>query len=401
MTTRRALIGQGAALLALGGGARAQPTSPYDGLVGDFFAKSDLMGLQVAVIEKGRPAWSGAYGLADAQHGATMTTDTVVNIASVSKTVTAAAVLRLVERKKIDLDGDVNSNLPFAVRNPLYDGYAITVRQLLAHISSVADRPAYAQSYACGPSQTTLKDWLATYFAAKDRSGFHPWPPGQKFAYSNVGFGLLGLIIETVSGKSFAEFCDAEIFKPLAMTRTGVGEAKDAPTEQAVDYTLTVKADRAGRIMPARGALPVNARGQGYIENCAYSFPDAPDGLVRTSVTDFARFVAAIAGGGALMGTRLLHTKTLDEMFSEQFARAQRPADWPVAQGLAWSASRAPDGGFVWQLSGADPGVGTLAMLHRSSNIAVVLFTNTAPAEGLDELAANCLQLAAQAHKQA
>jgi len=396
--SRRALIAQAAMLAVFGGRARAQPL-PYDALIQDYFAKNDLMGLEAAVVAQGKPVWTGACGTADAARRMPMTPDTVVNIASLSKTVTAAAVMRLAERGLIRIDDDATAHLPFAVRNPLYDAEPITIRHLLAHVSSVADGPAYAQSYVCGPAQESLGAWLEAYFAARARGNFHPWPPGEKFAYSNVGYGLLGAVVETVSGSPFAQFCEAEIFRPLGMARTSAGAARVPPEQQAVDYTLTAKADAAGRIMPERGSLPAAAKGQVYIANCAYSFPTAPDGLVRTSAADFARFLASMAGGGAYEGHHLLHPASLDEMFREQFAKAQRPAGWPVAQGLAWCAMRAPDGGFVWMHNGADPGVNTLAVLHRPTKSAVALFANSAPAAGLGELAGTCLQLATGARK--
>jgi CubicO group peptidase (beta-lactamase class C family) len=392
-TTRRTLLIQAVMLAASGGKAHAQ-NSLYDAIVGAEFAKSNLVGLQAGVIEHGAAAWSGAYGFADAQDSAAMTPDTVINIASVSKTVTAAAVMRLVERHLLGLDDDVNSHLPFAVHNPYYDTYPITVRSLLAHTSSINDSPEYARSYVCGTPRASLADWLKDYLvpggAIYSKQNFHPWPAGEKFAYSNVAFGVLGCVVETVSGRAFSDFCDAEIFQPLGMARTSVGPAK-VSDNLAVDYTLLAKVGAGERVLPDTRRGPFELKGATYLANCTYNFPTASDGLVRTSVRDFAQFVCAI------LGTKeLLQRSTRDTMFSEQFPRAEHPSARPVIQGLAWYAVRAPDGSLVWLHTGTDPGVATVAMLHRPTRSAVVMFANSAPADGLSDLAGSCLRAASQ-----
>lgn len=395
--TRRSLLTGAASVIACGrleGGSDA----PYDGIVQAQFQSANIAGLQACVIEDGNPAWSNGYGLADIERRIAMTADTIINIASVSKTVTACAVMQLWEKRCLGLDEDINRYLPFPVRNPLHASTPITARQLLAHTSSVADGPAYAQSYVCGNSTPTLHDWLSEYVRPRGRyhspENFHVWPPGQRFQYSNAGFGLLGCAVEAVSGQPFSIYCYREIFQPLGMKSTSFGAAVVPLQRQAILYTAAREGQTRERVVRDDGGAPLVWNGTSYIRNCLYSFPNLPDGLVRTSVREFSRFVSAVLCGGEFEGHRILRPATLGEMFRKQFPAALQPPSWPAVQGLAWYAVRAPDSSLIWLHTGADPGVRTVVMCYPPRRSAALLFANTAPAEGLSDLAGTCLRQA-------
>jgi CubicO group peptidase (beta-lactamase class C family) len=327
-----------------------------------------------------------------------MTPDTIINIASVSKTVTACAVMQLWEKRKLGLDEDIGRYLPFPVRNPLHATRAITARHLLAHTSSIADGPAYAQSYSCGPSIPALGDWLREYLRPRgryyNRENFQPWPPGERFEYSNVGFGLLGYVVEAVCGRSFSNYCRREIFQSLGIASTSVGAAEVSSRQQAIPYTIATDGQPRGRVVRNDNGAATKWNGTLYIANCLYRFPNFPDGLVRTSVRDFSRFISAVLGSGSFEGHRILQPGTSARMFEGQFPNALRPSVWPAVQGLAWYAVRLPDSRLIWMHTGADPGVTTVAMCYPPQRSAVLLFANTAPAEGLSDLAGTCLRRA-------
>jgi CubicO group peptidase (beta-lactamase class C family) len=370
--------------------------APYNAILRAHFQSAKIAGLQACVIEDGNPAWSGAFGFADLRRRIAMTADTVINIASVSKTVTACAVMQLWEQRRLGLDEDISRWLPFPVRNPRQASTAITARHLLTHTSSIADGPAYAQSYSCGSPTAALRDWISEYVRPGGRyygtENFHPWAPGERFQYSNVGFGLLGFAVEAVSGRPFSSYCDREIFQPLGMQFSSFGAAKVPSRRQAIPYTTASGGQPGERVVSDDYGAPLQWNGTSYIANCLYSFPNVPDGMVRTSVAEFSRFVSAILCGGEFNGHRILQPATLGEMFREQFPKALRPPSWPAVQGLAWYAIRAPDSNLIWLHTGADPGVRTVVMCYPPRRSAVLLFANTAPAEGLDELAGACLR---------
>jgi CubicO group peptidase (beta-lactamase class C family) len=191
---------------------------------------------------------------------------------------------------------------------------------------------------------------------------------------------VLGLVVEVAGGRPFSEFCVREIFGPLDMSATSFEPWTTGA--QAVLYTLATT--QGERVVREDRRSPVVWRGARYIANCRYAFPNFPDGLLRTSVRQFARFVRALLRPGAA-----------DEMFRAQMPEASRPASWPAAQGLAWYAVEGPRG-LIWLHTGADPGVRTVAMCSPRRRIAALLFANTAPAEGLPELAGACLRRAAR-----
>jgi CubicO group peptidase (beta-lactamase class C family) len=390
--TRRSLLLRAASVAAVAE-VRAND-SAYDNIVQAHFEKANIAGLQAGVIEEGKLVWSKGYGFADIERRIAMTTGTVMNVASVSKTVTATAVMQLCEKRRVGLDEDVNRYLPFRVRNPRHASDAITVRHLLTHTSSIADGPTYWQSYVCGDSALTLHDWLSGYLASGGRyyseQNFHPWSPGERLQYCNVGFGLLGYIVEAVSGRPFAEYCDREIFRSLGMRSTSFGPAKVPAERQAVPYTRTRDGKPRDTVVGNGTALEWN--GASYIANCLYSFPNSPDGLIRTCVDDFSHFAGGVASGGR----GILRQATLAEMLQNQFPQATRPRSWAPAQGLAWVGIKAPDSGFLWLHTGSDPGVRTVVMFDPSRRNAALLFANTAPADGLSDLAGACLRQAAR-----
>jgi len=371
----------------------------YGDIVGAQFQSANLVGLQAGVIENGRTVWAEAYGFADIGRRIAMTPDTIINIASVSKTVTATAVMQLCEDQRLSLDDDINRHLPFAVRNPFHSSEAISVRHLLTHTSSIADGPAYAEAYLCGDARLGLREWLSEYLLPGGRyyheSNFHSWQPGERFEYSNVGFGLLGLAVETVSYQPFADVCAHNIFQPLAMASTSF-TAKVPSGRQAIPYTTETGERIRDRVVRHNRSPALRSRGNRYVANCLYAFPNFPDGLVRTTVRDFSRFISAVLCGGQFAGHRILKALTLEEVFRPQYQQAGRPASWPAAQGLAWYALRGPNASLIWLHTGADPGVRTVVMCHLPTRCAALLFANTAPAEGLTDLAGTCLRRAAE-----
>lgn len=111
---------------------------------------------------------------------------------------TNAAVLQLFEHGKIELDDDVSQHLPFP-------DVPITVRQLLTHTAGIEDGDAYNASHACGDPAVSLADWIRAYLQPGGRfysaeQNFLPTGPGEAHTYSNLGFGLLGYLVEVVSG---------------------------------------------------------------------------------------------------------------------------------------------------------------------------------------------------------
>jgi CubicO group peptidase (beta-lactamase class C family) len=181
-----------------------------DDYVRSFMSERHIPGAAVAVIDKGKVAKMQGYGVASLEFNVPVTTETVFEIGSVSKQMTAAAIMLLVEDGKVRLDEKISAYLPDtpeAWRD-------LTVRHLLTHSSGI-------RNYSSLDGFALLRRLKVADFIKQLSPHPLDFPPGEQNAYSNSGFNLLAFIIESRSGKPYIEFMRERIFRPLGMTRTG------------------------------------------------------------------------------------------------------------------------------------------------------------------------------------
>ena len=340
-----------------------------DTFIIDQMKRHHIPGISACVIKEDGVVWSKAYGYANIEQTKLMSTENILNIGSISKTVTATAIMQLWELGKLKLNEDVNTYLDFPVRNPNFPNSPITINQLLTHTSSIADGAAYKLGYACGDPETTLKNWLynyfsihGTYYDASDN--FHNQAPDSLREYSNIGFGLLGLIVEEISEMPFNKYVKKNIFLPLMMTNSGYFLDEIDQSKLATSY-LYLGPLQQNLNKSADTILPY------YNPYCHYSFWNYPDGLVRTSVTDLAKFAAAYMNDGLYGGARILKKETIDMMMSPQLSEKIN-AD--KDQGLSWFLSQGlyPS----WFHGGSDPGVSARMYINRKDKISVIVCQN-------------------------
>jgi CubicO group peptidase (beta-lactamase class C family) len=243
-------------------------------------------------------------------------------------------------------------------------------------------------SYSCG-EPGSVAEWLAAYLTPAGslfdvNHNFAPWPPGDRRAYSNVGYGLLGLAVETVSGRPFGRYCREQILAPLGMS----ARTFDAPSTSAAHATAYSMTDRSAvaavRLRdPDAQPLPAS-RGRVYVAHCLYSFPTVADGLLRTTANDLAQFVGAFTGGGAVGAERILRPRTVRRMFSTdglgRSGASGRTGLSEHVQGIAWQRFDLP-GPPVWGHGGSDPGVSALVLVRPATRTGVVLMSNVGGAE--------------------
>ncbi|MDR3618186.1 MAG: serine hydrolase [Paludisphaera borealis] len=386
--SRRAFLAAtagGAAPLLLGGGslgASVQSDGLDDVIEGERRALR-IPGLAACIVKSGRVVWSKGYGWANILKRLPMDPDlTVQNIGSISKTVVATAVMQLWEKGKFQLDDDVNERLPFAVRSPSHPDTPITYRLLLTHRSGIADSLAYRSSYACGDPSLSLEAWLKAYFTPGGRyyekeANFHPWKPGQQHDYSNVGFGLLGYLVERASGESLPNYTRKNVFEPLGMKRTGwhlseIDVANHAvPYAPAADDKPPVEEIEAYRKFGLLAGEAESDPGSGnYRPLCLYGFPNYPDGSLRTSVNQLAQLLLAYANDGSHGDKRVLAADTVRLMLTPQAATSPQ-------QGLCW-ATEVRDGRRHWGHNGGDPGIKTTMSFRPSDGVGAIVFVNRA-----------------------
>lgn len=175
-------------------------------------------GLSVAVIRDGKTIYAKSFGIADGTTGAPATNDTVYHWYSVTKLVTAAAILRLRDQGRLDLDQPVAEILPFfAVTGPSPEAPIVTIRHLLNHTSGVPDPVpdiiGWIHREDVTPDQTALVKKHLPRFSELD------FAPGTDRAYSNLGYMVLGAIIEAVTGERFESHV-LGLFRPLGLARS-------------------------------------------------------------------------------------------------------------------------------------------------------------------------------------
>jgi CubicO group peptidase (beta-lactamase class C family) len=235
-------------------------------------------GCAVGVARDGQPLLQRAYGMADLEGERPNTAQTVFEAGSVTKQVTAAAVVLLALDGRFSLEDDARTLLP---ELPRYER-TITIRHLLNHTSGLRDWGAVAAlgGWPRGSRAYTAQDMLG--IVARQRTV--NYPPGDHYSYTNSGYSLLAVLVERASGMPFAEFTRARLFAPLGMTST---QWRD-------DYTRIVKG-RAVAYQPAPDGFRLDMPFENVVGN----------GGLLTTVGDLLRWTENLESG-AVGGPRFL-----------------------------------------------------------------------------------------------
>ena len=176
------------------------------------YVRSEVPGLQYIAVTADRVLFEYAGGWADIQGQKAMTLDTTMMAYSMTKTFTAVAILQLAEQKKLRLDVVIDRYLPKAA----YHGHGITLSQLLNHTSGVPNPiPLRWVHLAAEDSSFNEAEALATVLRENPDLAFEP---GRKFAYSNIGYWLLGKVVEQASGQSYPAYIRRNILQPLRLS---------------------------------------------------------------------------------------------------------------------------------------------------------------------------------------
>jgi CubicO group peptidase (beta-lactamase class C family) len=341
------------------------PLAIIDSIVAAKMEEAGLMGVAGMVFVDGETVWSKGYGHSDYLRTQPFTTTTPMTVASITKTFLGASMMRLVADGKLDLDADVNRYLPFSVRNPRFPGTPITLRMIATHTSSITDRWAvYRETYTWdGDPAETLGDFITSYFASSGRrysvDNYTAVAPGGAREYSNIGAGLVGFIVERLTGERLDAYTRRHILQPLGMRSTGwfLRDLRDAELS-----TQFVAVDGF--------AIPLGR----------YGLTNYPDGGVRTTVADLSRFFLALLNHGEHDGVRILPAHAADEMTRFQFSGPTYPPGYGPDEGNSGLFWRTRNNGAYVGHGGNDPGVQAVMLSTLDRRVAVVLFSNTSGA---------------------
>jgi CubicO group peptidase (beta-lactamase class C family) len=291
-------------------------------------AQRPLSGLSVLAIRDAKVVYQQQFGLrrlaTSAQAlPAPVTPDTLFRIASISKMMTTLGLMRLVEEGQLALDEDIGRYLGFSVRNPAYPAQAITLRHLLSHTSSLRD----AAGYSWG-SDSSLQDVLLA--GGKHHGQGAMWAqdgaPGQYFTYSNLNWGVIGTIMERVSGERFDRLMQRLLLQPLGL-RGGYNPSAFSPQEVADTATLYRRRPRDSETWKPSGPWVAQ------VDDFGVQAPQAPAGLaqyvigsnatlfsptggLRISAADLGKVMLMLLNDGRHQGRQFLQPATLHTMFS-------------------------------------------------------------------------------------
>lgn len=293
-----------------------------------------LPAVGVAATLNGSPVFTEAYGSASLPFAVSANTATLFHTGSVGKHVTAAGVLKLLERRALSVDEPVGKY----VKSLPFDWGQRTIRSLLTHTSGIPD---YEEGF----------DWDRPFtrdsFLKLSATRASNFTPGTSWAYSNTGYVLLGFLIEDLSGKSYREFITTEVLKPAGLRDSQVDEAEALISNRAEPYIV----DDSG----TRHATRMNSGVSGM-----------PDGGILMSTRDFAQWNHAIDSGPTLSdaGRRL--------MFTPVELQTGRSAPY----GFGWRTEElGPRRPFYWH-AGSVPGFIAFTLKSPTTGLNILILSN-------------------------
>lgn len=308
-------------------------TTKIDEFIKAEMQKQKIPGVSLAVIRDGQIVYAKGYGYANVEHQVPVKPETIFQSGSVGKQFTAMAIMLLVEEGKIGLDDKISkyfTDAPAEWNN-------ITVRHLLTHTSGMTDYPKdfdFRADYTEGDIYKRIKTVPL---------GFQP---GEKWAYSNLGYVTLGILVNRVTGKFYGDFLKERVFDPLGMTTARVINEADIIPNRADGYVL------------AKGEL----KNQAWVSP---SLNTTADGALYLTVLDMAKWEAALNGGKLLQKTG----------YEAMWAPVKLNDGKKHPYGFGWMFADA-NGKQIIEHGGAWQGFKSMITRYPEDKLTVVVFAN-------------------------
>ena len=307
----------------------------------DSVATKGIPGLSVAVGVNGEVVWSEGFGYADVENRVPATPLTRFRIASVSKPLTAAALLLLHERGKLDLDAPVQRYVPSFPRK---GGHTVTPRLLGGHLAGIRHYQEDGESVSAG--QRHYPTVQASLEIFQGDTLLHA--PGTKYLYSSYGWNLLSAVVEGASGESFLPYVREQVLRPLGLRHT-VAEHTDSIVEHRARI---YERGNDGRLLNAP-----------HVDN---SYKWAGGGFLSTA-EDLVRF------GSAHLRPGFLKAGSLALLFTPQRTTGGKETGY----GIGWASGKDDAGRRTVQHSGGAVGGNAYLLLYPEHGVVVAMLTNT------------------------
>jgi len=313
-------------------------------------AADDVGGIVAGVMVDGDLVWAQAFGWADRDARTPMSTASISRTGSISKSVTAVLMMRLLDEGVIGLDEPVERYLPaFAsIKDRRVDAQPVTFRHLASHTAGLIREPQWPDAVV-GP----IELWDKRIVESLPLTAYDT-VPGARYQYSNIGFGTLGLALAKAAGRPFMEMVRTEVLEPLGMTGSEfvVAGAK-LGARLAAGYVI-------GQDGSIDGGQPAREHaGRGY---------KVPNGGVYSTVADLGRFMGAMSG---VPGLRILSEESRQEALS-----IQTPENPNRGYGLGFSVQIDEQGRKIASHGGSVAGYTAHMAFDPEARIGVVLLRN-------------------------
>lgn len=304
----------------------------------------EMPGLAIGIVNNNKVVLAKGYGVRNIETKEPVTPTSLFHMASVSKPFTATAIMQFVEKGKVNLDDKVVKYLPyFKVDDEKYK--EITIRQMLAHISGMPDVNNYGwdkPEYDDGAAERYVKS-----LAGEKLIG----APGEKFAYSNMAFEILGDLISKVSGTSFENYIKQNILIPLQM-KNSTFLRKEVPVNLATSPHISILKTKVSEVYP-------------------YNRAHAPSSTLHSNIIDMCNWAIANMNKGLFKGNRILNASSYDILWTP--TKNNNNIDMPV--GLSWFIART-NSGLEISHGGGDTGYRTYLLMIPEKNFALVVLCN-------------------------
>jgi len=312
-------------------------------LINKEMKKHDVIGLSIALVDDQQIVWAQGFGFADEKNNIPAGPDTVYRIGSLTRLFTATAIMQFVEQGKLDINAPLHSYVPeFSIRSRFANARQITLRDLLTHHSGLPS------NYQKGMWSRTPEPFMNVLKLIKEE--YAAYPPGLMYSDSNIGYALLGTVVQMTSGQDFAAYLHDALLRPLNMAHSGISPA------------------------PAKG----------YYKGKEVEEPFSRDisaGGLSSTVSDLGRFMQMIIAQGKFGNEQILRPETLKEMLQPQKTTA---LDLGMHAGIGWMLSGLGEidiqnAGIVAHHAGATLFSHSQMIILPAHKLGVVVLSNSSP----------------------
>jgi len=310
-------------------------TDEFQRFINQYRINKETPSLSAGIGFKGKIYWTGATGYSDVENSVHAKAGTIYRVASISKSITAVAVMQLVEQGKLNLDEDVNKYIPYFPPKK----WRFTIRQLLNHTSGIRD-------YRSG--EFNSKDFYPSVREAinvvkKDSLQFKP---GTKYLYTTLGYNLLAAVVESVTGMTFRGYLKKFIFEPLEMNSTDIEYQREIVRNRARGYTKNVYRRLENAPLADLSVKP------------------AGGGMISTA-EDLIKFA-----NGLLTG-KIIKSSSLESMLKPSIINKDT-----VFYGLGFQIRKDDKGRFYFGHPGTGTGFKSELVIYHEDSLAAVYLTN-------------------------